>query len=152
MKNLIEDFKKARLAFIRALDNFPKDKRDKTLFGEWNLKDLVAHISGWNIAGTNAVRNLKAGEIPPQVESVSQFNKSNVKKRKKWSWEKTYKELVRVSQEFAEEYESLPTELWEKRYWPKKSFTPLKIFKIELKHFKDTHLPQILKFMGRRNW
>lgn len=151
MKKLIEDFKKTRLVFIEALDNFPEDKREAILFDKWRLKDLVAHISGWSIAGANAVRSLKKGKTPPRVESIYQFNKLNVQKRKNWSWEKVYKELVGVSREFIKEYESLPEELWKKRYWSKRSFTPLEIFKIELKHYRETHLPQILKFIGCRN-
>lgn len=151
MEKLIEDFKKARLVFIQALDNFPKDKRRSVLFDKWSLKDMVAHVSGWSIAGANAVRSLKQGKTPPWVESIYQFNKLNVQKRKDWSWERIYKELVKVSQEFVEEYESLPEELWEKKYWPKRTYTPLKIFRIELKHYRETHLPQILKIVGHKS-
>lgn len=147
MRKLIEDFKKARLALIQALDSFPKDKREEVLFGSWTIKDIAAHISGWNIIGTKAVRNLKQGKTPPWAGSVAQFNRRNVKKRKNWSWEKVYEELVRVSKEFTEEYEGLPKELWEKRYWSNRSFTPKKIFEIELKHYKNGHLPQIVKFI-----
>ena len=146
MKKLIEDFKKARLALIQALDSFPKEKREEVLFGEWTLKDLVAHLSGWNIAGAKAVRSLKQGKVPPWAGKISEFNKLNVRKRKNWSWEKTYQELLKASKEFIEEYENLPEELWEKRYWPKKDYTPKKILMIELKHYRETHLPQILKF------
>lgn len=151
MKELIEDFKQARLAIIQALDGFPKGKREEVLFEKWTLKDLMAHMNGWNIIGTKAVRNLKQGKTAPWAGNIDEFNKLNVKKRKDWSWEKIYKELVKVSKEFFEEYESLPEELWGKKYWPNRNYTPKIIFKIELKHYKETHLPQILKFVKRKN-
>lgn len=145
MNDLIDDFKKARLEFIKVLDNFPKDKRETALFDNWSLKDLVGHISGWNIAGTNAARFLKEGKTPEWIKSINDFNKENVDKRKRWSWQRVYQEFFAASKNLIEEFERLPEELWEKKYWPERKYTPLKMFKIELKHIKNTHLPQILK-------
>ena len=147
MEELIEDFKKARLAFVRALDDFPEDRRKEALFNEWGLRDLIAHMSGWMVSATNNVKFLKRGKTPPWVESINEFNKENVERRKNWSWEKAYKELVKASGEFIKEYESLPEELWEKKYWSKRNFTPKRILEIEVKHWRNTHLPQIAKFV-----
>lgn len=145
MGGLIGDFKRARLALIQVLKNFPEDRRNEILFDRWSLKDLLAHMSGWMIAATNNVKFLKKGNIPPWVESINDFNKNNVEKRKNWDWDQVYQELVKTSRKFIEKYEGLPKELWQKKYWPKRSFTPKKILEIEVKHWRDTHLPQITK-------
>jgi len=143
----LEDFKEARSVLVQALADFPKNRRKETLFGAWTLMDVIAHMSGWMIAAANNVKLLKKGEVPPWVESINKFNKENVEKRKSWSWERVYKELIKVSEEFIKEYERLPRELWEKRYWPRRSFTPKKILEIEIKHFRDTHLPPVVEII-----
>ena len=79
MKKLIKDFKQARLAVIQALDSFPKGKREEILFEKWTLKDLIAHMNGWNIIGTKAVRSLKQGKTAPWAGNIHQFNELNVK-------------------------------------------------------------------------
>lgn len=149
MKDLIDDFKQARLDLIKVLKDFPKEKREVVLFGEWSLKDLVGHISGWNIAATNAARSLEEGNTPEWVKSINDFNKENVERREKWSWEKVSQEFLEASKALIEEYERLPRELWEKKYWSERKYTPLKMFKIELKHLKNIHLPEMLKYLAK---
>jgi hypothetical protein len=145
MDILIAEFSRAKQDFIEALDKFPKEKREEILFGEWSLKDLLAHLSGWMIAAAENVRCLKEGKIPPWVVSIDDFNKKNVAERKNWDWRKVYKELVETSRKFIEEYVSLPKESWQKKYWPDKSLTPQRILEIEIRHWKKTHLPQMMR-------
>lgn len=145
MKILIEDFKRVRQLVIQAVKDFPEDRRKEALFDEWDLKDLLAHMSGWMISATDNVKHIKKGKIPPWVGSIDDFNKENVEERKNWGWNKVYKELIKTSEDFIKEYESLPSELGRMVYWPGRNFTPKKILEIEIKHWKITHLPQITK-------
>lgn len=144
MQEKIEELKRARLTLLRAIDNFPKNKREEILFNKWSLKDVVAHISGWDIAIIDLLKSLKKGKTPCWIEGVHKFNKRSVEKRKRWSWPKVYKEFVKLGKEIIEGYESVPEELWEKRIWEKRSFTPRKFLEIDIKHYRDDHLPQIL--------
>jgi hypothetical protein len=145
MEKLIEDFKKARQNLIQTLDEIPENKRNKILFHYWTAKDLLSHMSGWMISATNNVECLKKGKTPPRVGNDEDFNRESVEKRKNWSWDEVYKELVKTSEEFAESYKDLPKDLWQKRYWPEKDFTPKKILEIEIEHWEEEHLSQIAK-------
>lgn len=145
MKILIEDFKKARRLVIQAVKDFPEDRRKEILFDEWDLKDLLAHMSGWMVSATDNVKHVKKGKIPPWVGGIDDFNKESVEKRKNWGWNKVYKEILKTSEDFIKEYESLPSELERIVYWSGRNFTPKKILEIEIKHWKITHLHQITK-------
>lgn len=149
MQERIEEFKKARLNLLRAIDNFPKDKREEILFGKWNLKDTVAHISGWDLITIKTLRSVKKSKSLNWVGSVYEFNKNSLEKRKKWSWQKVYKEFVKLGGEITKEYEGVPEKLWNKRIWKNRSFTPQKFLEIDIRHYRDEHMPQIVKATKR---
>ena len=148
MDKQLEEFEKVRLILIQSLNDFPKERREEVLFDKWSLKDVVAHLSGWMSAAANNIKSLKEGQTPLWVESIDKFNQDNVEKRRDWGWERLHQELVEVSNEFVQEYRGLPEELWEKKYWPNRSFTPKKILEIELKHWRDSHQLQLTKFIS----
>jgi len=150
MRGLIEELKNSRLALIRAVDNFPKDKREEILFNKWSLKDVMAHVSGWDNATIDLLKKIKKGKTPEWIGSVYGFNRRSVEKRKKWSWQKVYKEFVRVGREIVGAYESVPKELWEKRVWENRGFTPKKFIKIDIRHYRNEHLPQIMRFVRQK--
>jgi len=150
MRGLIEELKNSRLSLIRAVDNFPKHRREEILFNKWSLKDVMAHVSGWDIATIDLLKKIKKGKTPEWIGSIYEFNKRSVEKRKKWNWQKVYKEFVRVGKEIIEEYGNVPEELWEKKVWKNRSFTPKKFIKIDIRHYRDEHLPQIMRFVRQK--
>lgn len=56
MNNQIKEYKKAREKFLEAVNRFPKSKRMVKLFGTWSIKDILAHIIGWERLSVEKVK------------------------------------------------------------------------------------------------
>lgn len=143
----LDHFKKIREEFIKVVDSFPKEKREDVLFDEWNLKQVLIHISRWDTILADNVKLLKEGKEPPFYGGVNDFNDKSMKMGKDWIWDKAYKEFIEAGQRAISEYESLNNELWETKFWKDKSATPLKFLGIETKHYEHEHLPVIKKLI-----
>lgn len=65
-ERLIEQLGKARTAMQRALSRVDKHRE---ICPGWTVKEVLAHISGWDAVGTSTVRAHMAGEKPPLLEA-----------------------------------------------------------------------------------
>jgi len=45
----IEKLKSMRMDLLTEVQNFPKEHRVRKLFGDWNLKDILVHITAWDM-------------------------------------------------------------------------------------------------------
>lgn len=150
MYELVEKLKEARSEFIKLVESFPKEKREEVLFDKWCLKDLLAHLTGWNIHQIKALEHLVAGkqfELPKNLKNS--INIDFVQERLDRSFEKVYQEFLEASQELVETYENTPSKLWHKPLFDKKQKTPEEFIQIEINHLNNTHGPQIKKALKR---
>lgn len=149
MKKLIEEFKRSRQDFIETLEKFPKEKRSEILFGTWNLKDVVAHFSAWDIFFIAILKPLMENKPVPYWGNINDFNKKEVMQRKTWNWEKVYKEFVKSSNNFIGEYGNLPPSFVNKPFWQGKTHTPEKILKINIHHYQKAQSIEIKKLLKK---
>jgi hypothetical protein len=149
MNELIEQFKEARSEFIDLINMFPPKRRPDILFGQWSLKDVLAHIIGWDLYGIDCLQSLKDNKQPYWHSNIDEFNQEQILKRKNWTWQKLHQEFVSTGEKLIKEYETLPLELWNKRFWPDKRFTPRKFLEIDINHYRIEHALKIKDFLLR---
>ncbi len=149
MQTLINQFIDAKNTFLITLDHFPKEKRLERYFGTWNLKDVIAHFSAWNIYFTNCLKLLKFGKKIPHWGKINEFNEAEIKKREDWGWGKVYAEFNKSGDAFIQEFMTLETNLIRKQLWDGKSYTPLKLFMINLHHYQKAQLTDIKKLLKK---
>ena len=111
MDELISHFVEVRAEFLDVLGRFPARRRGDVLFGKWNLKDLVAHLAGWDQYFVELLVSLQAGEEPPYWGNMTKFNEASVQKRRESPWEVVYDEFVAAGDEFIRCCTQLPAEL-----------------------------------------
>ena len=145
MKKLLKEFKQSRNLLLLSIKRFPIKSREEVLFDKWSLKDVVAHISAWDILTIEVIKAFKIKKSPKWVISIPTFNKVSVSERKEWSWDKVLAEFEKLGIQIYKEYSSLPEELWDKKMYKNKSFTPRSFLKIDIHHYAKEHLPVILK-------
>ncbi len=58
---LVEDGFRALVAAVDGLDEAAMSRR---FYGEWNAKDILAHIAGWQVLMTAAMERMARGERP----------------------------------------------------------------------------------------
>lgn len=147
MDDLIKEFKQVRLSLIEAVENFPHEKRENPLFGDWSLKDLLSHLSGWAAYQTSVLQDFKKGIEPNCPTDIEDFNTRSVYIRKRWAWDRVYGEFVEKSSRLTDHYKNLPTSKINKNIWSNQICTPRDFIKIEINHYRQTHLPQIHKVL-----
>ena len=61
---LISSFAEVRRKILNAASSLPSAARDKVFLGVWSIKDVLAHLVGWDYANIEAVKAIRAGKIP----------------------------------------------------------------------------------------
>jgi uncharacterized damage-inducible protein DinB len=145
----IRGFSEVRARLIEALRAFPAHNRNDILFGEWSLKDVIGHLTGWDRYFTAALKSHERGEAPPFWGDITEFNRASVARRKGSSWKKVYDEFVAAGEEFIRAYSQVPEPSADERLWKGKPYTPVSIVDINTHHYGTSHLPQIEKAMAR---
>jgi len=147
MNPLVNTLVKARSELLETVDKIDQEKADKVIIGNWNLKDIIAHLTGWAEYQIAVLKAIRLGKLPPDYGNVQDYNQQSTRSRKDLPWDRIYEEYKEKSQQLVEEYKSLPDELWTKPIERGKKPTMEKLIKIETRHYAETHLPQIKKLL-----
>jgi hypothetical protein len=54
----------ARRAVLAAVQSLPANRMDEIFLGTWTVKDLLAHLAGWDFTNLQAVQEILAGQRP----------------------------------------------------------------------------------------
>ena len=88
---LIEENAAARAELMEAVDALTADQRLQTAFDEWSVKDVVAHLAGWQEGFGHYLEQAGRGERPrvPDFEDgdVDRYNHARVAESADASWE-----------------------------------------------------------------
>jgi hypothetical protein len=61
---LVDELVAVRAGVLDAASEVPAEERDTPFVGHWTIKDLLAHLAGWDYASMEAVVDLIAGRLP----------------------------------------------------------------------------------------
>ncbi len=53
-----------RRQILAAASALPAKKRDEVFLGTWSVKDLLAHLEGWDFANIEAIGAIQGGRLP----------------------------------------------------------------------------------------
>jgi hypothetical protein len=62
--DLIAAMIETRQGIVAVAQACPPEARDDVFLGTWSLKDMLAHLIGWDYTNMAAVSNVLAGQIP----------------------------------------------------------------------------------------
>ena len=54
----------ARREILHVAYTLPPERRDEVFLGIWSVKDLLAHLIGWDYTNRDAVKSILEGELP----------------------------------------------------------------------------------------
>jgi len=63
-RELITSLVSARRCVLEASMVVPAERLDENFLGSWSLKDLLAHLVGWDFTNLRAVQEILAGQVP----------------------------------------------------------------------------------------
>jgi hypothetical protein len=91
---IISSLIQARRKILDQAYRLPPEKRDEVFLGVWSIKDLLAHLVGWDYTNMDAVKSVLEGELPQfyahRDRDWATYNAFLVKKHKT----KKYAELL----------------------------------------------------------
>jgi hypothetical protein len=148
MEELLDQFTEVREELIGLIRRFPASKRTEQLFHLWSLKEVVAHLAGWDRYFTDIVAALESGEEPPYWKSMTKFNEASLEKRKDETWDSVFAEFVANGEAFVRCYKQIPQSLQHTRFWKRKSYTPAQVLEINIHHYKNDHLSEIKRVLS----
>jgi hypothetical protein len=64
MDQLLAELQEVRCSILTEASALPAAKRDVVFLGIWSIKDLLAHLVGWDYTNIEAVKNVLAGKAP----------------------------------------------------------------------------------------
>lgn len=139
----IKEYELWRNRLLTAVEE-AKDDGD-IIVGEWTLKNIVSHLTGWAKYQVGLIEYLVDSREPQRWGNIDEFNMKNVKKEASKSFEKVVEDYKKTSESLIKAYSKLPENLWDIKVWLDMKATPKKLLNIEIRHIAKTHLPQITK-------
>ena len=149
---------KTRNAVIQAASSLSPTAQDTVFLGIWSVKDLIAHLIGWDFANLAAAQNIQAGK-PPEFyahydKDWKTFNAELVAKYKRDDFEEL-SALSRDSQGQLIAYlEGVPAEAFQKDFGVRSAMndkvTIAYLLQADIKDGQE-HLKQIREFSNFTN-
>ncbi|UCH60398.1 MAG: DinB family protein [Anaerolineales bacterium] len=63
-EEILTDLLNARQQILSTAARVPAEKQDEIFLGVWSLKDLLAHLIGWDYSNVEAVKDILSGSSP----------------------------------------------------------------------------------------
>jgi hypothetical protein len=61
---LIDELAQQRRALLAEIESLPDERLEEIFLGEWCLKDLLAHLVGWDYTNREAIEQILSGQTP----------------------------------------------------------------------------------------
>ena len=88
-----------------------------TIYPEWTIKELLAHLAGWDDATILALQALEAGDEPPMLalRGIDFYNAQTVAERSDLNYDQIVKEWELVREQLVKLLSEMPEDLVPKR-------------------------------------
>ncbi len=145
IRSSVFELKEAITGLLVASIVFPITLRTEKLFSEWSLKDILAHLSGWNTQTIQTLEKVSNGisiSLEEWIQDIDNFNAVNVKDRSEIDWEDIVKEFKESSELLLQKYSEVPEEMWTRQIGVGISETASELIDVDIAHILE-HLEQV---------
>jgi len=89
----------ARSDLLRQIDRIPMSERDtRPIMGDWTLKDVLGHMTDWDLYALKALRAIRESRPLPYVaeSDVDEVNAQQVAARREQTWDQAWADFQNV--------------------------------------------------------
>jgi len=156
-QELIANLIETRTAILQEASQLSHEEQNTIFLGTWTVKDILAHLAGWDFTNMAAAQDIQAGKLPEFYTHYDKdwksYNAELVAKYKRDDFEEVLA-LARDSHSRLIAYlESIPVEAFEKDFGVRSGrnykVTIARLLQAELKD-EQKHLEQIQEFRTAR--
>jgi hypothetical protein len=130
----------------------PKIEQDQVFLGIWSVKELLAHLIGWDETNLHAVKSVVEGQLPAfyahRDRDWQTYNAMLVKKHKRDSFQKLLGAVKGSQKKLIEFLQAVPPEYFNKDFGVRFRGYKVTIQRLLEAEWKDeqAHLQQITEF------
>lgn len=152
---LISDLIQARRSILEAAACLPPDRRDEAFLGTWSVKDLLAHLIGWDFVNIESVQAVLADQMPAFAAHYDPdwrtYNARLVAEYRKDDWDELLSSIAASHQKLIGVLETTPAQEFDRDRGLRFKDYPVIISDILHAEVKDEreHGRQIEEFAGR---
>ena len=147
-EHLIKELGQARSEMERAVSAVD---RNREICPGWTVKEILAHIAGWDKVGTGTVRAHTAGELPPPLEAqgIDAYNAYLVAQSEMLTYEEMVQDWKLARSQFTDALaEAPPRKLTDQARFPWGETGPIAgIVSILVEHERE-HAREILELVS----
>ncbi len=107
---LIERLEKSRAMMIAHLEEIDKNRK---IYPLWTVREILAHLSGWDDATIGFIRDLMAGREPatPAARGIDVYNAETVATREGLDYDHIYREYIETRRVLLDLIRQMPEEM-----------------------------------------
>ena len=151
-EQVLSDLIKTRQNILTEVASLSDEQRDQVFLGIWSVKDLLAHLIGWDCANLDAVKSVQDGRTPAFYEHHDRdwqsYNAILVKRHKKNSFQELLASMKASQEKLIGFLQTIPPEHFNKDFGVRFRGYKVTIQRLLEAETKDeqTHLQQIIGF------
>ncbi|MBI3174570.1 MAG: ClbS/DfsB family four-helix bundle protein [Chloroflexi bacterium] len=109
-QTLIERLETSRAMMIAHLEEIDKNRK---IYPLWTVREILAHLSGWDDATIGFIRDLMAGREPatPAARGLDVYNAETVATREGLSYDQIYREYIETRRVLLDLIRQMPEEM-----------------------------------------
>lgn len=106
-ETLIQRYETSRTKMIEHLDEIDKNRK---IYPLWTVREIIAHLSGWDDAAIAFIRSLVAEKEPatPAARGIDVYNSETVATREGLSYDHIYREYIETRKVLLELIRTMP--------------------------------------------
>lgn len=113
-ERLIAGLVAARKNILNKVAGLSPEQHNQFFLGEWSVKELLAHLIGWDYTYIAAIQDLIAGELPSFYEAYDadwrSYNSNLVREYEKENWSELVSALQQSHKQLVDYVQTLPDE------------------------------------------
>ncbi len=151
---MIADLVTSRQDILDAVRGLSREKQKEVFLGEWSVKEILAHLIGWDRTYVAAVQDLLAEELPSFYSAYDAdwvgYNRNLVNEYKRDNWTELLEAVEQSHQELIDFLKTLPGEEFDKDRGVRYNSAPVTIARLLKAEAKDEreHYRQIKEWAG----
>lgn len=152
---IISEMQRVRSELLTEVAALSRKERDTVFLGIWSVRDLLAHLAGWDHANLAAAKSIIAGRLPSFYEHHDRdwqmYNAMLVKKYRKNTFRELRATLKGSQQKLVEYLQTIPPEYFNRDFGVRFRGYRVTIQRLLQADIKDVqiHHRQIVDFFGR---
>lgn len=117
-KDVLSKLQVTRKKLVILLFSVPENRWNEVFLGKWSLRDVVAHLIGWDIENAKSVNEVLSGQLPSCFknwdDNWASYNDLLVDRYKKGEKKELLSELDRVHGIYMKVFDNISEEIFSK--------------------------------------